>query len=215
MLARLPRSTTAFLAFFALAVAFGATPARADKAAEEFTNGLLQRTTATLRDLKAGEAARSTRLHQLVMQNLDARKTALFALGNYQRGLDRRTTDAYVAAFSDYITAVYEARLKKFRDLDIKVVNSIDNAPGDTTVITQGKPTDDHRDKDSIIIGLRLNGGGGRYKIVDVQIAGIWVSINQREEFAKLLSENHADLHALTAYLNDQTAQIKAGAKPA
>jgi phospholipid transport system substrate-binding protein len=187
--------------------------ALANPDAEKFAGGLVEQAMTILHDKTGSDPARAARLHTLVMQNLDARKTALFALGSYQRGLDHKTVDNYVAAFTDYITAVYEARLKKFRDLDIKVVNSIDNAPTDTTVITQGKPSADMRDKDSIIIGLRLTGGGGRYKIVDVQIAGIWVSIHEREEFAKMLSENNANLHALTSYLADQTAQIKAGAK--
>jgi hypothetical protein len=44
-----------------------------------------------------------------------------------------------------------------------------------------------------------------------VLIAGIWVSLYQRDQFAKWLSENRGDLKALTLDLKARAAQIKAG----
>lgn len=180
--------------------------------AEHFVGKLLQQATAILRDNSSGEAGCRDRLHQLVTENLDARKAALFALGPYQRQLDAQTTDAYVAAFTDYITAIYEARLRTFRAHDFKVVTSTDAGRGDTTVITQAVPPIEQRGRGgSLYITLRLSGASGQYKIVDVQIAGIWVSLYQRDQFAKWLSENRGDLKALTLDLNARAAQIKAG----
>ncbi len=194
-----------------LTASFAPTAAMADRDAEQFTGWLLQQTSAVLRDGSSGEAVRGDRLHQLVMQNLDARKTALFALGVYQRQLAPQAVDEYVAAFTDYITAVYESRLRTFRTFDFKIVNSMDAAPGDTTVITQATPPAEYRGKGPVFIWLRLARVGAQYKIIDVQIAGIWVSLYQREQFARTLSENHADLRALTSYLTYQAARIKAG----
>jgi phospholipid transport system substrate-binding protein len=190
---------------------FASAPAFQSRDAEQFVGGLLQQATLVLRDFTGGEAARCDRLHHLVMANLDARKTALFALGPHQRGLDPQTTELYVAAFTDYITALYEARLRTFRTFDFKIVGSMDAGQGDTTVITQATPPAEYRGKQPVHIWLRISRAGGQYKIVDVQIAGIWVSMYQREEFARILSQNRADLRALTAYLSDQAARIKAG----
>lgn len=208
---RAPKLLSLLLVIFSL----GSTgTALANPDAERFTNDLMQRGVAILRDASVGDAARKARLHQLVLQNVDARKTALFALGSSRRGLNPQAVEAYVSAFTDYITTIYESRFEKYRDLEIKVLNSIDNAPGDTTVLTQGATAKDRPgDKDPIIIGFRLNGANGRYKIVDVQIAGIWVSIDQRERFAEMMSKNNNDIRALTGYLTNTTAQIKAGTK--
>jgi ABC-type transporter MlaC component len=195
-----------------LAFGFASASATAGREAEQFAGGLLQEVSLILRD-NGGEAARADRLHQLVMHNLDARKTALFALGGYQRQADPKIVDEYVAAFTNYITTVYEARLRSFRSFDFKVVNSMDAGQGDTTVITQAKPTVERRGASPVYIWLRLSPAAGRYKITDVQIAGLWVSIHEREKFARILSENHADLRALTNYLNYQAAQIKAGSR--
>lgn len=196
-------------------VLFGSTgTAFASPDAEKFTSDLLQRGVTILRDTGAGDGARRARLHQLVLQNVDARKTALFALGASRRGLSPQAVENYVRAFTDYITTIYESRFEKYRDLEIKVLSSIDHGPGDVTVLTQGAPAKDRPGaKDPIIIGFRLNGAGGNYKIVDVQIAGIWVSIDQRERFAEMMSKNNNDIRALTAFLTDTTAQIKAGTK--
>ena len=183
--------------------------AAGDRNAEQFVGQLLQQAALVLRDNSGGDAARSLRLHQLVLQNLDARKAALFALGPYQRQLDPRVVDEYVAAFTDYVTAVYEARLRTFRNFDFKIVTSMDAGQGDSTVITQARPPAEFR-KAPIDIWLRLSRDSGQYKIADVQIAGIWVSLYQREDFAKRLSAN-ADVRALTGYLNYRAAQIKAG----
>lgn len=180
--------------------------------AERFVGALLQQTTAVLRDNSCSEATRRDRLHRLVTENLDARKAALFALGPYQRELDAETTEAYVAAFTDYITAVYGTRLRSFREHKLKVVTSTDAARDDTTVITQATPPLEQRGRGGpVYIWLRISHASGQHKIVDVQIAGIWVSMYQREQFAKWLSENRGDLRALTHDLNLRAAQIKAG----
>ncbi len=192
---------------FAVLLGAGSASAAAagDRAAEQFAGGLLQQTAAVLHD----NGGVGDRLHQLVMQNLDARKTALFALGGYQRELEPQIVENYVAAFTDYITAIYEARLITFRAFDFKVVTSMDAGQGDTTVITQARPSAEYRGQDPVFIWLRLSRAGGQFKIIDVQIAGMWVSIHEREDFARRLSANHADLRALTSYLMVQAAQIK------
>src|SRR4051812_44771343 len=76
-----------------LTIGFAPTAALADRNAEQFVGGLLEQTSQVLRDNNAGDAARRDRLHQVVMQNLDARNTALFALGRYQRDIDPRAAE--------------------------------------------------------------------------------------------------------------------------
>jgi len=207
----MPLLSKSFLFAAVLILSFASTAAHAGRDAEHFVGSLLQQAQAVLRDNSGGEAVRRDRLHQLVMQHLDARKTALFALGPYQRELDQATTDAYVAAFTDYITAVYEARLRTFRTFDFKVITSTDATPDSATVITQASPPPEVRSRGPVYIWLRIARAGGQYKIIDVNIAGIWVSMYQRDQFARQLSQNRGDLRALTHYLNSQAAQIKAG----
>ena len=49
------------------------------------------------------------------------------------------------------------------------------------------------------------------YKIVDVQVAGIWLSIEQRDQFASVLAQNNGDIASLTASLRDRATRLRAG----
>lgn len=205
------RLTQSLLFAFVLISGLVTPAATAGREAEMFAGGLLDQTVMILRDTSLGEAARTDRLHQLVMQHLDARKGALFALGAYQRQVDPAAVNEYIHTFTDYITALYEARLRTFRSFEFKIVASQDAGQGDINVITQARSTFERRSGGPIYIWLRLTPNGGQYKIVDVQIAGMWVSIYAREQFGRILSENRADLRALTSYLAFQAAQIRGG----
>jgi len=207
----MPRSSIPVLLAALLTFLLASAPAQAGRDAEHYVGTLLQQTSVVLRDTYSSAADRRERLHGLLLANLDARKAALFALGPYQRDLDPQTTEAYVAAFTDYITAVYEARLQTFRTFDFRVVTSTDANQSDATVVTQATPPPEFHSRAPMSISLRISRAGGAFKIVDVQIAGIWVSMYQRDQFARRLAEARGDLHAMTSYLNAQAAQIKAG----
>jgi ABC-type transporter MlaC component len=65
--------------------------------------------------------------------------------------------------------------------------------------------------REPLRIAFRLAGANGAYKIVDVQVAGIWLSVEQREQFASALSQNRGDIGSLTAQLRDRAARLRNG----
>jgi phospholipid transport system substrate-binding protein len=181
-------------------------PALADADAEVFAQRLIDRGIAILRD--TGDPARRAKFRDFVTQYADARKTALFTLGNYRRGASESDLEAFIVAFKDYATAVYEARLDRYKGETVKVVGSIDNKPGDITVnmiIVDGSTPNPLR------VAFRLNGGNGNYRFVDIQVEGIWLSIEQRDQFAAILSQNGGSVPRLIAHLQARTQQIMAG----
>lgn len=180
----------------------------ANSAAETFTQGLVDEGLGILRDKSIGEAARRARLHQFVVKNVDARKTALFALGQYRRGVSDPVLEQFVVAFRDYVTAIYELRLEERKDASLKVTSSIDNKANDVTVNTQAA---DRNAKEPVTIAFRLIGSGGGYKVVDVQVAGVWISVDHRDQFAAILSKSNGDVPALITRLIAQTARMRGG----
>jgi phospholipid transport system substrate-binding protein len=181
-----------------------------DQAAEQFAQNLIDRGLGILRDNSGGDVARKSRFHDFVVQNVDAQKTALFTLGQYRRGASAEAVEPFVNAFREYATAVYEARLEERKALPLKVVGSVENKPGDVTVNTEAK---DPNASEPARIALRLLGSSGSYKVVDVQAAGIWLSIEQRDQFATFLSKHNGDIKALTADLIEQTKRIRSGGR--
>lgn len=181
-------------------------PALADRDAETFAQGLIDRGVAILRN--TSDPQRRTKFRDFILTYADARKTAMFTLGNYRRGASEADVEAFVKAFTDYATAVYESRLDQYKGQSLKVTGSIDNKPGDVTVNmvvvdagARGEP---------LRVAFRLLGGGGSYRFVDVQVSGIWLSVEQREQFAGYLSKNKGSVPALTAHLTAQARTILA-----
>lgn len=197
---------------WAFAVAFTVQPAVAGPDAQTFMQGLIDQGFAILRDNSGGEAQRKARFHDFVLQNIETEKTALFALGQYRRGASDADLAPYAAAFRDYVTAVYESRLSERREQSLKVTGSIDNKPGDVTVNAQAN---DPNATDPVKIAFRLNGTAGAYKVVDVQAAGVWLSVEQRDAFATFLSKNNGDIKALTADLTQRAQKIRNSGKSA
>ena len=200
----------AVVALFSAFAAFLAVPkAHAQSDAEAFTQHLIDQGVAILRDTSGGEGARRSKFSAFINQYADARKAALFTLGAYRHGAAPADIEAFVTAFHDYATAVYEAKLGIYKNQSLRVVGSIDNKPGDVTVNTV---VDDGKSSgDPLRVAFRLLGSSGNYKFVDVQVEGIWLSIDQQEQFASFLSKNGGSVPALTSYLVDKTQRINAG----
>lgn len=199
----------ALIAAFAL---FDADRAAANDAAERFAQRLIDEGFAILRDDSASTTLRRERFRAFIVQHIEARKTALFTLGVYRRGAPPEVLSAFVDTFRDYTIAIYEARLDDYRHATLKVVNSVENKPGDITVNTRGE---DPSLREPVSIAFRLTGIALPFKIVDVQVEGIWLSMEQREQFTSLLGQNGGDIAALTVELKKRTERIRVEARPA
>jgi phospholipid transport system substrate-binding protein len=197
----------AFLAVLVVAASWmSAAPANAGQDAEVFAQRLIDQGVGILRD--TSDPARRVKFRDFITQYADARKTALFTLGNYRRGASEADLEDFVKAFTAYATAVYESRLDQYKGQTLKVVGSIDNKPNDVTV---NMIVVDPNARNPLRVAFRLLGGNNNYRFVDIQVEGIWLSVDQREQFAAFLSKNSGSIPRLTAHLQTQAQQIMAG----
>jgi phospholipid transport system substrate-binding protein len=196
----------AFLAALVGAASFASVaPAMAGADAEAFAQRLIDQGVSILRD--TGDPMRRTKFREFVLRYADARKTALFTLGRYGRGADEADLGAFVEAFTDYASAVYESRLDRYKGETLKVTGSIDNKPGDVTV---NMIVVDDNARNPLRVAFRLLGADGDYRFVDIQVEGIWLAVDQRDQFAAYLSQNNGSVSRLTAHLQAQARQIMA-----
>lgn len=189
-------------------LAFLAMPAAADPGAEAFAQSLTDSGFAILRDARLDERTKVQRFHDFIVQHIDARKAALFTLGQYRRGASDGALDAFVSAFADYSTAVYETHLVDFSAATMHVTGSIENKPGDVTVMAVAEGAGLH---EPLRLGFRVSGSNGAYKLVDVQVSGIWLSVEQRDQFASQLAQTGGDINSLTSSLRDRVVRLRAG----
>jgi phospholipid transport system substrate-binding protein len=197
------RSPRLYLAIVGIALLFAMRPAQAAADAEAYVQSIIDEGFKLLD--AGGSAGHNPKFHTFVLQHVDAEKSALFALGQYRRGANETVLKPYVEAFRDYATANYEMRLEERKAEKLKVTGSRENKPGDVTVEAETAPATGKPVK----IAFRLNGKDGAYKVVDVQAAGAWLSVEQRDQFTAYLSKHNGDINALTQHLIEQTKQMR------
>jgi phospholipid transport system substrate-binding protein len=196
------------IAGFVLLALSAATAVVAAEDAETWAKRTIDQGFAILRDDRGGNTARRARFHAFIVDHVEARKSAMFALGVYRKGADPAALEEYAAVFTDYSIEIYESRLETYKNATLTVTGSIENKPGDITVNTRGESPNF---REPVRIAFRLQAGSGTYKIMDVQVEGIWLSIELRDEFAALLNTNHGDIRGLARTLVTRTNNLRAG----
>lgn len=203
-----------FLAAFAfLFTAWGAAPALADTAAEQF---VAQRGNAALASLGApGQtaASRQAQFRALFLQLADLQQISSFVLGpNAARKLrsDPALNAQWQAAFIDYATAVYEDQLDQFRGSELKVTGSVDRVPGRDVIV---RSTIARSGSKPAMVEWRVLKRGDEWKAVDaslvIQDSRIWLAQRQKQDFEPVLGAN-ANIPALITLIRQQTATMRA-----
>ncbi len=97
------------LAGAAGAFAFSSAPALAANPAETFVSENIQRGFDILNATTASASERKTRFADFVIGLTDVKRVALFLLGPYAAKATPADTDAFVAAYQEYVQGVYQS----------------------------------------------------------------------------------------------------------
>jgi phospholipid transport system substrate-binding protein len=195
------------LAFLAPVMAASG-PARAASPAESFVSDNVQKGLAILADKTPQRAAK----FESFLEGLtDISRIGRFTLGNARRTASPADIAAFDAAFKNYAVAVYQSRLSAYTGQTLKVTGSTQNAPGDFTVKTV--MVDPHADsgQQPLEVGFRVVTEGARMTVIDVSVAGVWLSIEERDQFSAFLGQHNGSIPALVTHLNQLSAQLKSG----
>jgi phospholipid transport system substrate-binding protein len=182
------------LGAMALAVPFARTT-RAATLAEDFIASNIQSGFDILNDKTLDAAARRAKFAAFLLSLTDMRRVAMFLLGPAAQGAAPADIENYLAAYQDYILAVYQGYFALYAGQTLKVLSSRERAADDFIVSTQivgGNP---------LPVQFRVRTDGAKPVLVDVSVAGVWLALAQRDQFRSVLSQNSGDIKALTAHL--------------
>lgn len=173
-----------------------------DAAAEQFVQVQGQRLVSILAD-KSGSADDRVRAFGAgVGQIADVPRIARFVLGKYGRTITPAQMQRYAPAFAAYAQTVYRQKLANFRGDTLTVTGSVVSKPGDVVV----KTTIGGGDADQPTPVLwRVMGSGASWKVVDVQVSGVWLAITQQADFVSTLDNAGGDIDVLIARLQAVT----------
>lgn len=185
------------------AVGFCASPAWAADPAETFVSTNIQQGFDILNDFAATLPQRRERFANFVIGLTDVRRVATFLLGRYAATASPTDIEAYVAAYQDYVLAVYQSYFAQYAGQSLRVIESRERAANDyvvRTMITGDKAA-------PMEIDFRVRTDGAKPVLVDMGIAGIWLALAQRDQFTAVLGQNNGDIKALIAHL-DQARRL-------
>jgi len=188
------------LSLFALLLALTPTAAQSTNPAEQFVAGQIRTGLTILGDTALSTDARERKFEDFLLGATDLRRIAIFTLGNAAATTAQR--DAFAAAFNDYATAVYRSYFQHYSGQSLSVTGSAANGPGDTIVHAR---MDDPSGGRPLAVEFRVRTDSAKPLVIDIGVAGIWLALTQRDDFATFLARNGGNVDALTAHLGEVT----------
>ena len=187
-----------------------ATPAAAaTNPAEQFVADNIHKGLDILNNKSLSPEQRRGQFEGFLLGLTDMKRIAVFTLGNYRRGASPADLDAFNSAFQNYAVAVYQSYFAKYAGQTLKVTNSTERAPGDTIVATALIDPNDHSGQQPLEVDFRVRTDAGKPVVVDFSVAGIWLALEERDQFTAFLGQNGGNVRTLITHLNELARQYK------
>ncbi|MEO0465894.1 MAG: ABC transporter substrate-binding protein [Pseudomonadota bacterium] len=123
---------------------------------------------------------------------VDSHAIASFALGRHKASIDDVAFDQFKSAFTGFLEQTFSDHAHRFEGATIRVTGSNDRSARDSIVTTQvslpGVAPETVR--------WRVLNRDGEWKIVDVQVQGLWLAIEQRAQVAAVLDRENGRIDA-------------------
>ena len=172
-------------------------------AAEQFVQVQAQRALDILSQHRGDKTTEKRLFRAFVDDVADVPRITNFVLGKYARSITPAQRAAFAPVFREYASNVYESRLSDYHGESLKVTGSIARTPTDIIVnstVAGGKLDE------PLVVTWRVLAEGGSWRVVDVQVKGVWLAITEQQDFVSTIDNAGGNIDALTAQLKQQIA---------
>lgn len=147
---------------------------------------------------KRGDRALQRRFADLFNRYISIPNVASFALGTYQKKLPAGDKAKFYDLVANYAAALFVWYVEDFQGKALEITNSVEQ--GKFTIIDSGiKGSGLGSEK----LRWRVSGSGGSYKIADLNVKGVWLTISMKKLFADTLKASDGDFNALYEKLRE------------
>ncbi|HTP76947.1 MAG TPA: ABC transporter substrate-binding protein [Rhizomicrobium sp.] len=198
-----------FVATAALAAAGESAAANAPPPAEAFVQQNVEIGLGILNNHTASSEQKRDLFEHFILGLTDMKRIANFTLGQYRRTATPQEQDAFAAAFQSYAVAVYQSYFAKYAGQTLQVFGSQVRQPGDTIVQTHMIDPNDHSGQPPLEVDFRVLGDNGKYEVIDFSVAGVWLALEERDQFSAFLGQNNGSIPTLISHLKDLAKSYK------
>ena len=135
------------------------------------------------------------RFASLLNRYINLRSIANYALGPYQNKLPAGKKNEFYNLVSNYTAALFVFYVDDFKGSELDIISTTEQ--GKFTVIQSAIKGNGEK------IRWRLTGGGGGYKVSDVNIKGVWLTIAMKDRFNRVLKRSNGDFEQLFEELRE------------
>ena len=169
---------------------------------ENFVNGLSQRAISSLTASGISDADREARFRELFLSSFDDLTIARFVLSSYWRVATEAQRGAFRDLFREVLVRTYASRFAGYHGETLVVQGSQLMPQGGgsvvNTVLNRGN-------EPPVDVKWRLSqGADGQYRVIDLVVEGVSMSVTQRNEYLALIQRNGGSLDALIAELQQR-----------
>jgi len=179
-----------------------AKPANTEQAAFDFVKATAEKGLTFLSRPNSTEAEKAAEFKTLLNNSFDMDSIAKFSLGRYWNTANPAQQKEYVTLFKKMIVNVYTQRFGDYKGQKFEVKSARPVGNGDVLVMSQIIPTDGG---DSIQVDWRVRNKAGTFKIVDVLVAGVSMSVTQRSDFSSVIQRGGGTIDVLINHLKQKS----------
>jgi len=188
---------------------FASLPATAASPAENYVQDNIHKGLDLLNNRALSTEQRRSQFETFLLGLTDMKRIADFTLGQYRRNASPADIAAFDAAFQSYAVAVYQSYFERYKGQTLKVTGSQTLAPDDFVVATQLLDPNDHSGQPPLVVEFRVRTNTGNPVVTDFAVAGIWLALEERDQFTSFLGQNGGNIAMLDSHLNDLAKQYK------
>lgn len=171
--------------------------------AKNFIDNLASRALNLLKDDNIDQSALRENFRVLLDESFDVSTIARFALGRHWRAASKEQRKSYIQLFRKMVIEVYAKRFndyegQRFLTEDARMVNDTD------AIVTSKVSPPAGEDGQRIKIEWRVRYQNNNYKIIDVIVEGVSMSITKRSDFSTVIRRNSGDISALLEHLREK-----------
>jgi phospholipid transport system substrate-binding protein len=192
------------------ALAAAAAPARADDGTA-LINSMADTVISALRNRGLDQATREARLRAIYRQNFDTQTITAWVLGRAWQAATPAQREQLSQLYEVYVVRVYASQLYTYSGEQLRILGSQPDVGGGLVVTSLIVDPRTNRTAD---IKWRLRGSAGAYKVRDVLIENVSMSVTHRREFETVFQQRGNSVDALIHALRAKTGAASLGRAP-
>ncbi len=172
--------------------------------AKSFVSGIAERGLGLLANDSMSQKEHEAAFRDLLNDNFDMKTIGRFALGRYWRTSTPEERTEYLKLFNEMVVSVYTRRFSEYNGEELKVVGARKDGDSDALVTSKIVPKDGSQ---SVTVDWRIRFKKDEYKVIDIIVEGVSMSLTQRSDFASVIQRGGGNVEVLLAHLRTDKGQ--------